>query len=53
MKSQKKYLGWAVMALVVYWIVVHPTEAAATVGGLFSSLTGAAESVSVFANALN
>ncbi|MDT0303988.1 hypothetical protein [Streptomonospora wellingtoniae] len=48
----KRYLSWVVLALLVYWIVAHPTEAAASARGLAAGLAGAAEAIATFVNAL-
>jgi len=41
-----------VLALLIYWIVAHPTEAATTARNLGAGLTGAAEAIATFVNAL-
>ncbi|PRX99522.1 hypothetical protein [Allonocardiopsis opalescens] len=48
----KKYLGWAGIAFVVFFLITQPVAAADFVGNVFAGLGSAAESLSTFVNAL-
>lgn len=51
-----KWLRWLLIALLVYFVVVYPTDAAdltqQIVGGAIELFTGAAQSVAAFLQAL-
>lgn len=48
----QRVVGFAVLALVLFWIIDAPTSAAGTVNEILSILAGFAESIITFVRAL-
>ena len=48
----KKYLGWAAIAFVIFYLVTSPTGAASIVHGAWNTLGSWAHSLSTFVNSL-
>lgn len=48
----KKYLGWAAIAFVIFFLVTNPTGAATIVQGTIHALGTAATSLSTFVTSL-
>ena len=48
----KKYLGWVIIAFVIFYLLSQPTGAARIVHGAWGDLTSWAHSLSAFVNSL-